>query len=101
MAGFGPRYCGSLERLTLSALPAPWAHTEWASPVDRSQLALTVKVRKEQRAEVRRILSRRKGVGVKLRSHHGQAFRSGLRSDLLAEGAGQGLDRGLGLSFCI
>ena len=41
-------------------------------------MALTVSVGKEQRAEVQRILDRRKRVGVGLRFHHGQAFRSGL-----------------------
>jgi len=35
-------------------------------------------VREEQRAEVRRILGRRKGVRVGLRFHHVQAFQSGL-----------------------
>jgi len=48
-----------------------------------------------------RILGRRKGVEVRLRCHHGQAFWSHLRSDLLAGGADRGPDCGLDLSLCI
>ena len=49
------------ERLTLSALPDPRALTKRTSPVGRSQSVPTVSVGKEQRAEVWRILDRRRG----------------------------------------
>ena len=48
-----------------------------------------------------RIIGWRKGVKVGLRSHHDQAFRLGLRPDLLAGGVGRELDHGLSLSLCI
>ena len=60
MAGYGPRNCGWLERLTLSAPLDPWVLTERASSIGRSQSAPTASVGEESRAEVWRIPGRKR-----------------------------------------